>query len=393
MFEKLIAVLDLATLEVALGATSLISCATMLALWRMNPSEKGPACWAAATFVAGSGLFAHFFLLNIAGGEAITHFMLPFVVGSFPFALLLALEGILRFQRIGGESKRALVLSVFAVALLSGASFFSAENAFARYMVNDPIMILILLLIAFFLMKRTQGLERGIHAIPSFCCVFLAATLARRCLLAFSGAAEREMHVSSSLVYFAFLLWAPGWTCGLCMAVMFRARRFILKIADHDSLTGLANRRKFDRTADLLLGRKSEMRKKFALLLIDLNGLKQLNDLHGHATGDRALVLMSRALEHTVGPEDIAARFGGDEFVVLTREVKDRDDLERLEQTIRSSVEREHELDDKRKLLLRMSIGSALFPEDGRNTGELLYIADQRMYREKQTRRSLSKVV
>lgn len=135
------------------------------------------------------------------------------------------------------------------------------------------------------------------------------------------------------------------------------------------------------------------MRKKFALLLIDLNGLKQLNDLHGHATGDRALVLMSRALEHTVGPEDIAARFGGDEFVVLTRSVKDREDLERLEQTIRDSVEREHELDEERKLLLRMSIGSALFPEDGRNTGELLYIADQKMYREKQTRRSLSKVV
>lgn len=392
MLDQLIAVLDLATLEIALGATSLISCATMLALWRTNSSEKGPACWAAATFLGGSGLFAHFFLLNFIGGAETLRVTLPFVVGSFPLALLLALEGTLRFQGIGGERKRAYVLPVFAVALLC-ASFLGAENASARYMINDPIMILILLLIAFFLLKRTEGLERGIHAIPSFCCIFLAATLARRCFFAFSGTTGSEIHSSSRLVYFAFLLWAPGWTCGLCMAVMFRARRFILKIADHDSLTGLANRRKFDRTADLLLGRKNSIRKKFALLLIDLNGLKQLNDLHGHATGDRALVLMSRALEHTVGPDDIAARFGGDEFVVLTREVKDRDDLERLEQTIRDSVEREHDLDEERKLLLRMSIGSALFPEDGRNTGELLYIADQRMYLEKQTRRSLSKVV
>ena len=382
MLEQLTAVLDLATLEIALGATSLISCATMLALWRTNSSEKGPACWAVATFLGGFALFAHFFLLHIIDGAEIARVTLPFVVGSFPFALLLALEGTLRFQGIVGESKRAYVLPVFAVALL-WTSVLSAENSSTRYMINDPIMIIILLLIAFFLLKNTQGLERGIHAIPSFCCILLAATLSRRCFLAFSGAAGSEIHTSSSLVYFAFLLWAPGWTCGLCMAVMFRARRFILKIADHDSLTGLANRRKFDRTADLLLGRKSSMRKKFALLLIDLNGLKQLNDLHGHATGDRALVLMSRALEHTVGPEDIAARFGGDEFVVLTRSVKDREDLERLEQTIRDSVEREHQLDEERKLLLRMSIGSALFPEDGRNTGELLYIADQKMYREK----------
>ncbi len=392
MLEQLIAVLDLATLEIALGATSLISCVTILIVWRMNASEKGPAFWAAATFIGGAGLFAHFFLLTGAGGASVGRYALPFLVASFPIALLLALEGALRFQGVGNESARALLLPVLALAVLC-TSALGAESAAARYMLNDPIMILVLLLIAFFLMKRTRGLERAIHAVPSFCCVFLAATLMHRCANAFAGGVGSEIHASSRLVYFAFLLWAPGWTCGLCMAVMFRARRFILRIADHDSLTGLANRRKFDRTADLLLGRKSSVRKKFALVLIDLNGLKQLNDRYGHATGDRALVLMSRALEHTVGPEDIAARFGGDEFVVLTHAVKDREELTRFEESIRNTVEREHALDDERKLLLRMSMGSALFPEDGRDAGELLYIADQKMYREKQNRRSLSEVV
>jgi len=391
MLEQLIVVLDLATLEIALGATSLICCVTMLIVWRMNASEKGPAFWAGGAFIGGAGLFAHFFLPT-TGLSLIGQYSYPLFIASFPLGLLLVLEGVFRFQGIGGEAKRALALPVIAGAFLFTSSL-GADNAAVRYMLNDPIMVLILLLIACVLMRGTRGLERAIHAIPSFCCASLAAALAFRCANAFAGAVGNAVHPSSNLVYFAFLLWVPGWTCGLCMAVMFRARRFILKIADHDSLTGLANRRKFDRTADLLLGRKSSVRKKFALLLIDLNGLKQLNDLHGHATGDRALVLMSRALEHTVGPEDIAARFGGDEFVVLTRAVKDREDLERLERTIRDSVEREHELDEERKLLLRMSIGSALFPEDGRNTGELLYIADQKMYREKQTRRSLSKVV
>lgn len=391
MLDQLIAVLDLATLEIALGATSLISCVTMLIVWRMNASEKGPAFWAAGAFVGGAGLLAHFFLSR-TGISFFGQYTLPLVIASFPLGLLLILEGALRFQGVGGETARVLALPFIASAFLF-TSFIGADNAAARYMLNDPIMIIILLLIACFLLRGTRGLERAIHAVPAFCCAALAAALAYRCALSFAGEVGSETHASSRLVYFGFLLWVPGWTCGLCMAVMFRARRFILKIADHDSLTGLANRRKFDRTADLLLGRKSSARKKFALVLIDLNGLKQLNDRHGHATGDRALVLMSRALEHTVGPEDIAARFGGDEFVVLTHAVKDREELTRFEESIRNSVEREHSLGDERKLLLRMSMGSALFPEDGRNAGELLYIADQKMYREKQNRRSLSEVV
>ena len=255
-------------------------------------------------------------------------------------------------------------------------------------------MVLMLFLSACFMVKGTRGLEHVVHGISATGCLLLGTALAYRWSLAFSGIVGEQIHASSRLVYFAAILWTlTTWSFGASMAVMLRTRQYILRMADYDSLTSLPNRRNFDRNLDMLFSRKNGAKRPFAIVLIDLNGLKQLNDSYGHALGDRALILTAEALAQAIGPEQMASRFGGDEFVLLDRGASDRKGVEDFQDKVRRVVEREHPLDDGRKLRLRISIGSALFPDDGTKAGDLFHMADQRMYREKQKRHALSEVV
>src|ERR1039458_8832119 len=89
------------------------------------------------------------------------------------------------------------------------------------------------------------------------------------------------------------------------------------QLADHDSLTGLRNRRTFEEAVILQVGRCQRYGEKATLLLIDLDGFKQINDTHGHQTGDDVLKAVADAIRARVRTTDFAARIGGDEFAVL----------------------------------------------------------------------------
>ena len=312
---------------------------------------------------------------------------------AFPLAIFLGLEGILRFRGVRGENVRKrffpLLFLLFAVT-----SYVAGNHAGLRSLLNDGLMALMLFLSAYFMVRETRGLERIVHGISATGCLLLGMALAYRCSLAYTGIVGEQVPAASRLVYFAAILWMiTTWSFGASMAVMLRTRQYILRLADYDSLTNLPNRRNFDRNLDMLFSQKNGAKRPFAITLIDLNGLKQINDSYGHALGDRALILTAEALAQTIGPEQMASRLGGDEFVLLDRGAVDWNGVKELQEKVRRSLEHEHQLGDGRKLLLRVSIGSALFPEDGTKAGDLFHIADQRMYREKQTRHSLSELV
>ena len=377
---------DFPTLELVLFATAFISFLAMVVLSFLNPSENGPPFWAAACLCISVAVPARPFL----------KFFGPFVFFAsmtFPLALLLGLEGILRFQGVPGENFRKRLFSLLFL-LFAATSYVAGNNAGLRSLLNDGFMVLMLFLSAFLMVKGTRGLERIVHGISAMGCLLLGTTLAYRWSLSFAGIVGEQISASSRLVYFAAILWMlTTWNFGASMAVMLRTRQYVLRMADYDSLTNLPNRRNFDRNLDMLFSRKNGAKRPFAIVLIDLNGLKRLNDSYGHALGDRALILTAEALEQTIAPEQMASRFGGDEFVLLDRGAFDWKGVEDFQEKIRGVVEREHPLDDGRKLRLRISIGSALFPEDGTKAGDLFYMADQRMYREKQRRHALSEVV
>ncbi|MDX9957299.1 MAG: GGDEF domain-containing protein [Spirochaetia bacterium] len=161
-----------------------------------------------------------------------------------------------------------------------------------------------------------------------------------------------------------------------------KSEELIRHMAQHDSLTGLANRALFsDRLGQALaMTRRSGM--KLAVLFIDLDGFKPVNDTYGHGIGDLVLRETARRLLDAVRESDGVGRIGGDEFVVFLRTMENRGQLRQLCSKIQSALEQPYEIEG-RVLNLSASIGQALYPDDAGDEGSLLAAADADMYRVK----------
>ena len=158
-----------------------------------------------------------------------------------------------------------------------------------------------------------------------------------------------------------------------------------------DRLTGIPNREAVVRRIEdrIIRQRRRGDYHPFAVLFVDLNEFKQINDRFGHDAGDRVLVEIARRLVNTLRESDLAARFGGDEFIILLEEVANRndavavrDELERaLAEPMQSLV---NGMTGKARIVAGAAIGIALCPEDGRDLETLLKRADEDMYQRKQ---------
>ena len=123
----------------------------------------------------------------------------------------------------------------------------------------------------------------------------------------------------------------------------------------------------------------------FALLMLDLDNLKRVNDTHGHGAGDAALRHIATLMKVNVRDVDIPCRFGGDEFVVLMPET-DKDVVEIIGRRIAESLQKTKLKVEGSLVTLQVSSGSASCPDDGRESEELLQEADASLYRAKQRR-------
>lgn len=152
--------------------------------------------------------------------------------------------------------------------------------------------------------------------------------------------------------------------------------------SQHDELTGLPNRRLLD--AQLQPGDAGAFsaQRRFALLFIDLDDFKHVNDCHGHVVGDGLLVTVSQRIRSCLRAEDMACRFGGDEFVVLIADVEDQATIAGIAEKVRRHLDGDH-LVAGRPIHLRASVGFARYPRDGEDIQTLLSIADEAMYRDK----------
>jgi diguanylate cyclase (GGDEF)-like protein len=150
-----------------------------------------------------------------------------------------------------------------------------------------------------------------------------------------------------------------------------RERRALRSTAMKDPLTGAANRRAFAERLRYEVARHARQEHEFAVVALDLDGFKAVNDRFGHQAGDELLRQVAEALTMAVREQDTVARVGGDEFYVLAPET-DRVGGERLEARVRSAVASVTTGLDS----LSASVGFAIFPEDGENPGALVEIAD-----------------
>ncbi|WP_310462200.1 GGDEF domain-containing protein [Sphaerotilus sp.] len=154
-----------------------------------------------------------------------------------------------------------------------------------------------------------------------------------------------------------------------------RARR----LARHDGLTGLPNSGDFRERLDRVLAQRNSLQPALAVLYLDLDGFKHINDLYGHATGDTLLQIVAARLHHAVRANDVMSRLGGDEFACMLPDLRNRKQLHQLARKLFQTVSAPVVI-DQLQLMVRPSIGVAICPDDAATAELLLRRADAAMY-------------
>lgn len=148
----------------------------------------------------------------------------------------------------------------------------------------------------------------------------------------------------------------------------------------YDSLTGLPNRKKMKMICEELI--KNEQ--SFALVFIDLNKFKTINDVFGHTVGDQLLIKFSQIMQRTLGEKGIITRYSGDEFIVIYKEFKDKQNFQNYyHDQILSQFQAPVELTSDVKTFIEFSTGVAVYPRDGVEVEELINKSDFMMYKNK----------
>ena len=150
-------------------------------------------------------------------------------------------------------------------------------------------------------------------------------------------------------------------------------------LALHDTLTGLPNRRLFEDRMASAVERSRRAETQMAVMTLDLNGFKQINDTLGHHMGDLVLQHIASAFIARVRRSETLARTGGDEFSVILENTLNREDAETLASSLRQLLSEPIDIEG-RKLSIGASFGIAVFPEDGLDAESLCIVADRRMY-------------
>ncbi|MDD5411982.1 MAG: sensor domain-containing diguanylate cyclase [Methylobacter sp.] len=157
------------------------------------------------------------------------------------------------------------------------------------------------------------------------------------------------------------------------------------QLANHDALTGLPNRMLLMDRLKQMLARSQRQKKRLAVMFLDLNDFKQVNDTCGHEVGDQLLKFVAERLRSTTRADDTVARMSGDEFIILIESVENRESLEAMTQKIQQTLS-DGLLTDGKLIPVHTSIGIAIFPDDGNNPEALIKQADMRMYANKKTK-------
>ncbi|WLI11962.1 MULTISPECIES: diguanylate cyclase domain-containing protein [Pseudomonas] len=157
--------------------------------------------------------------------------------------------------------------------------------------------------------------------------------------------------------------------------------------ASHDSLTGLPNRAFFEGRLMRVLRNARKLDERVAVLFLDSDRFKEINDNFGHAAGDAVLVAVATRVRAQLREEDLVARLGGDEFAILLTPLHKAEDAERIADKIIASMEMPIQLPGSTQVLTSLSIGIAVYPDHGVTPGELLDAADAAMYQAKRLSR------
>lgn len=157
--------------------------------------------------------------------------------------------------------------------------------------------------------------------------------------------------------------------------------REIARLAYYDKLTSVANRTLFYSLGDKFLSNARRKQILLGLMFIDLDNFKCINDNYGHKAGDRVLIQVAEILTKSVRENDIVARYGGDEFIVLLPDLQNKEDTLGIAQRITERIENLQM--EGMELQVTTSIGASFYPDDGETIDEMITKADRAMYQAK----------
>ncbi len=163
---------------------------------------------------------------------------------------------------------------------------------------------------------------------------------------------------------------------------LFESHQRLRTLAENDSLTGLANRYYFDESLRTAIPRANRLNDQLALLFLDLDNFKIINDSMGHDAGDQLLKEVARRLLHVVRNGDVVCRLGGDEFAILAHNFESQEPIILLAERILEDLRRPILIKNTEQFI-SASIGVATYPDAGNNASDMLKAADLAMYRAK----------
>jgi len=332
--------------------------------------------------LVGCGLWWPAHALNVEGT----------LVASSGLRSLLAWLPALALAALGLASARAWVARSWAGTLAAGVATVVAAYAFAMLLlpglfrltpielpVSEGMMVLLLALasIALHLPLKEGRVARWVHALSALSAAGIVALALSGFLVTAPTAPDTAWHelaVLAVLAGLAAVLRAVLTHAGGTAEAAVRPTR----VATTDLLTGLPTRQFFESRLAAAAKRCDAKRSQLAVLFIDLDGFKPVNDTFGHACGDRVLEQVGTRLRSLTRGADVVARVGGDEFLLLMPAVSSPDAVARVAKALIEILSRPYKVDE-REVGISCSVGIALYP-DGCRAGKLIARADAAMY-------------
>lgn len=374
-------------LYLEVGGTLVSFCYAANALVRFRGTHDRTALILAFGFVL-SGIIetvGYFGLNGIlqAGPEALTRTPMGWMVGRTILAVLLlsaiAVERWIPTARQPSKETAGAVLVVVIAAYLTSLSFLAAPSAPVAHvnsLISRPWDLLpgsLFLVAAIYFGQRLRASKNDRASVGLYDYTLFAVT-SLNVICHLSAAFSR--HLFDGPFFLAELSKTASYVVMLSGALLDQARLFeqVRSMAVSDPLTGLANYRRLISVLEAELDRSRRTQRPFSVVLLDMDGLKSINDHYGHLTGSRAIVRLSKILRSHSRAIDTAARYGGDEFALVLPEAGP-DIAGRVVSRIRERLSAEAE-----PPALSVSAGVAAFPADGDTPEKLLGAADRVLY-------------
>jgi len=377
-------------LYLEVGGSLLCFCYAANALVRFRGTHDRIALILAFGFVLSGTIetIGYFGLNNLlrTGQVALSHVPMGWMVGRTLLAVLLlaalAVERFLPTSRQPSRETAGVLFVVAAAAYITSAAFLAAPaapQANSGAFFSRPWELLpgcLFGLAAWFFYRRFEEQRKGDNDASLYdYSLFLVALLNAACHLA----ALFSRRMFDGPFFLAEFSKVASYSVMLCGALIDQARLFdqVRSMAISDPLTGLANYRRLIAVIESELDRSRRTRRPFSIVLLDMDGLKGINDRYGHLVGSRSLVRLSKILRHHSRAIDTPARYGGDEFALVLPEAP-REIASRVAGRVRERLSA-----DAEEPALSVSAGIAAYPEDGDTAEKLLGAADRALYRMK----------